>query len=105
MIDRRTFVGAGLAREGIGGPHVGLGQIWPMSLILRALSTGDAATIRACFKMLRNSDAGTGFIHEAVDQDDPARFTRDWFAWANGLFGELIVHLVRTRPQLPAEPL
>lgn len=105
MIDRRTFVGAGLALEGIGGPHIGLGRIGPMSLILRALSTGDAATIRVCLKMLRDSDAGTGFIHEAVDEDDPARFTRNWFAWANGLFGELIVHLARTRPQLLAEPL
>jgi hypothetical protein len=105
MIDRRTFVGAGLALEAIGGPHVGLGRIWLMSLILCALSTGDAATIRACLKMLRDSDAGRGFIHKAVDQDDPARFTRDWFAWANGLFGELIVHLARTRPQRLAEPL
>lgn len=95
----------GRALEGIGGPHVGLGQVWPMSLIMRALSTGDAATIRACLKMLRDSDAGTGFIHEAVDQDDPAKFTRDWFAWANGLFGELIVHLADTRPQLLSEPL
>jgi meiotically up-regulated gene 157 (Mug157) protein len=95
----------GRAIEGIGGPHVGLGQVWPMSLILRALSSGDAATIRACLKMLRDSDSGTGFIHEAVDQDDPARFTRDWFAWANGLFGELIVHLAATRPAILGEAL
>lgn len=95
----------GRAVEGIGGPHVGLGQVWPMSLVMRALSSSDGATIRQCLRMVRDSDAGTGFIHEAVDQDDPAKFTRDWFAWANGLFGELIVHLADTRPQLLSEAL
>lgn len=96
---------SGVAGEGIGGPHVGAGQIWPMSLIIRALSSSDAATIRACLKMLRDSDGGTGFIHEAFDRNDPVKFTRDWFAWANGLFGELIVHLADTRPALLSEPL
>ncbi|WP_206433052.1 glycoside hydrolase family 125 protein [Sphingomonas sp. S-NIH.Pt15_0812] len=90
----------GRAGEGIGGPHVGLRWIWPMSLIVRALSATDDATIRACLRTLRDTDAGTGFIHEAFDQDDPAKFTRHWFAWANGLFGELIVTLARTRPHL-----
>jgi len=90
----------GTAGEGIGGPHVGLRQIWPMSLIVRGLSSDDPATIRACLKTLRDTDAGTGFMHETFDQDDPAKFTRSWFAWANGLFGELIVRVANTRPAL-----
>ncbi|WP_242137825.1 glycoside hydrolase family 125 protein [Sphingomonas sp. TREG-RG-20F-R18-01] len=95
----------GKAGEGIGGPHVGLRQIWPMSLIVRALSSDDPATIRACLKTLRDTDAGTGFMHETFDQDDPAQFTRSWFAWANGLFGELIVRIAHTRPALLEAPL
>ncbi len=98
--DANPYFFKGTAGEGIGGPHVGLGQIWPMSLTIRALSSSDDATIRACLKTLRDTDGGTGFIHESFDQDDPAKFTRAWFAWANGLFGELIVHLARTRPAL-----
>jgi meiotically up-regulated gene 157 (Mug157) protein len=90
----------GKAGEGIGGPHVGLRQIWPMSLIVRGLSSDDPATIRACLKTLRDTEAGTGFMHETFDQDDPAQFTRSWFAWANGLFGELIVRVANTRPAL-----
>ena len=39
-------------------------------------------------------------MHEAFDQDDPTHFTRAWFAWANTLFGELIVQLAAQRPEL-----
>jgi meiotically up-regulated gene 157 (Mug157) protein len=55
--------------------------------------------------MLRDTDADTGFMHEAFDKDDPTKFTRSWFAWTNGLFGELLVHLADTRPALLAAPL
>jgi meiotically up-regulated gene 157 (Mug157) protein len=39
-------------------------------------------------------------MHEAFDQDDPAKFTRPWFAWANSLFGELIAGLADHHPEL-----
>jgi meiotically up-regulated gene 157 (Mug157) protein len=103
--DANPYFFKGSKTEGIGGPHVGLGQIWPMSLVVRALSGADDATVRACLRMLRDTEANTGFIHEAFDKDDPAKFTRSWFAWANGLFGELIVQLANTRPTLLASAL
>ena len=103
--DANPWFFRGRAGEGIGGPHVGLGQIWPMSLIVRALSATDDATIRAALRTLKTTHAGTGFMHEAFDKDDPAHFTRPWFAWANGLFGELILHLAATRPALLAGAL
>ncbi|MBB6242740.1 meiotically up-regulated gene 157 (Mug157) protein [Rhodanobacter sp. MP1X3] len=46
--------------------------------------------------------AGIGFMHESFDQDDPSHYTRPWFAWANSLFGELILKLARERPRLLA---
>ena len=98
--DANPWFFTGKAGEGIGGPHVGAGQIWPMSLIVRALTATDDATIRTALRTLRDTDGGTGFIHESFDRDDPATFTRAWFAWANGLFGELIVHLAQTRPAI-----
>jgi hypothetical protein len=90
----------GKAAEGIGGPHIGEGQVWPMSLIVRALSSNDDAVIAKCLATLKATHAGTGFMHEAFDKDNPAKFTRDWFAWANGLFGELILQVAKTRPHL-----
>ena len=46
--------------------------------------------------LLMKTDAGTGFIHESFHKDDSKNFTREWFAWQNSLFGELIVNLVNS---------
>jgi meiotically up-regulated gene 157 (Mug157) protein len=90
----------GKAAEGIGGPHIGLRQIWPLSITMRALTSSDDREITMCLKWLRDTTAGTEFMHESFDQDDPTKFTRAWFAWANSLFGELILNLAQTRPAL-----
>jgi len=84
----------GKAAEGIGGPHVGYDMVWPMSIIMKAMTSTDDKEIGWCVKTLRNTDADTGFMHETFHKDDPANFTRSWFAWANTLFGELILKLV-----------
>ncbi|NYT41473.1 glycoside hydrolase family 125 protein [Sphingomonas sp. R-74633] len=96
------FFFKGTASEGIGGPHVGLDMIWPMSLIMHALNADDDATIRRCLTQLKASEAGTGFMHESFHKDDPTNFTRPWFAWANGLFGELMLDLAARKPHLLA---
>jgi uncharacterized protein len=90
----------GSAAEGIGGPHVGADMIWPMSIIMRALTSSDDDEIRKCLHMIKSTHAGTGFMHEAFNKDNPANFTRPWFAWSNSLFGELIVKLSQERPAL-----
>ncbi len=97
---RNPYFFSGSAGQGIGGPHQGLRMIWPMSIIMRALTSEDAGEIRQCLHWLASTDAGTGFMHEAFDQDNPKHFTRAWFAWANTLFGELIVKLAESHPQL-----
>ena len=95
----------GSAAEGIGGPHVGLGYIWPMSILFRAFSsTSDTETLQ-CLRWLRNSTADTHFMHESFWKDDPARYTRPWFAWANTLFGELILRLADRNPKLLQQSL
>ena len=83
----------GKAAEGIGGPHIGFDYVWPMSLIMRATTSKDEAEIRYCIETLRDTDGGTGLMHESFHKDDGAKYTRSWFAWANTLFGELIVKL------------
>lgn len=90
----------GTSAEGVGGPHVGLDMIWPMSIIMRALTSSEENEIRQCLRWLTSTDAETGFMHEAFNKNNPADFTRPWFAWANSLFGELIVRLSQEHPKV-----
>jgi len=87
---------------GVGGPHLGPDTIWPMSLIMYALTSASEAEAASCLATLKAAHAGTGFMHEAFHKDDPARYTRSWFAWANTLFGELILQTAQRYPNVLA---
>ena len=90
----------GKAAEGSGSPHSGKESIWPMGIILRALTSQDEQEVLLCLHMLKATHAGTGFMHEAFNKDNPADFSRKWFAWANTLFGELIIKVHKDYPAL-----
>jgi meiotically up-regulated gene 157 (Mug157) protein len=92
--DSNPYFFKGKAGEGIGGPHCGYDMVWPMSIMMKAFTSQDDNEIKACITMLMQTDAGTGFMHESFHKDDAKRFTREWFAWQNTLFGELIIKLV-----------
>ena len=96
---------AGQSAEGVGSPHSSGTKgdhpmIWPMAIIARAMTSNDDAEIRQCLAMLKATHAGTGFMHESFEPNRPAHFTRPWFAWANTLFGELILKLHNERPSV-----
>ena len=96
------FFFRGTAAEGIGGPHVGMDMVWPMSITMRGLTSKDDQEIRESIKALKATHAGTGFMHETFHKDDPSNFTRSWFAWANTLFGEFLWKTYQERPDLLA---
>jgi len=100
LSDDNPYFFRGTAAEGIGGPHVGLDMIWPLAIIMRGLTASDEAEIANCLQTLIRTHAGTGFMHESFHKDDPAKFTRSWFAWANTLFGELVLKVYRERPEV-----
>merc|ERR1712228_537534 len=64
----------GLNGSGIGSPHTKTNWIWPMSIILQAMTSND--------------------------DDETMQYTRKWFAWCNNLFGDLILQLIEQRPWL-----
>ncbi len=103
--ENNPYFFAGKAGEGIGGPHVGLDHPWPMSIIIKALTSNDPKEIRDCLRMLRDTTGGTNRMHESFNKDDASDFTRPWFAWANTLFGELIVKTAAEHPEILAQPL
>ena len=100
LSDDNPYYFKGKAGEGQGGPHAGLDTIWPMGIILRAMTSDDENEIKACVRLLKHTHAGTGFMHETFHKDDANNFSRSWFAWANTLFGELIVKIYNERPEL-----
>ncbi len=82
--------------EGVGSPHTGMLRIWPMSIIMRALTSSDQTEKDNALQMLvAIAQAPTGsnknVMHESVAVQDPSMLTRDWFAWANSMFGELVM--------------
>ena len=89
----------GTAGAGVGGPHVGEEMIWPLSIIMQAMTSDDEKEIRSCLQILKKTHAGTGFMHESFHKDNPEKYTRSWFAWANTLFGELVLKIVKIFPR------
>ena len=102
LSDSNPFYFKGTAAEGIGGPHVGRDMIWPMAIIMKALTSNNDTEIKSCIETLRKTHGDTGFMHESFHKDDPKNFTRKWFAWANTLFGELLWKTYRERKHLLA---
>ncbi len=103
--DNNPYFFKGKAGEGVGGPHIGLDFIWPMSIIMKALTSNNPDEIKACLKQLRDTDGDTGFMHEAFHADDASNFTRSWFAWVNTLFGELVLKTSQEHPQILSNSL
>lgn len=81
----------GSCLTGIGSPHTKPDHVWPMSLIVQALTSNDEGEIRFVLEMILNSDAETGYVHESIHMDEPEIYTRPWFAWVNSLFSEMVM--------------
>ncbi len=94
------FFFKGKFAEGTGSPHAGMDMVWPLGIITRALTSKEDREIQDAVRMLIATHAGTGFIHESFHKDDPSKFTRKWFAWANTLFGEFLWETFKNKPHL-----
>lgn len=81
---------SGKAARGIGSPHTPPRYIWHIGLSMQILTSTDPAEKRECLDMIARTHAGTNFMHEGFDVDNPENFTRPWFAWANTLFAQML---------------
>lgn len=80
--------------KGIGSYHTAQmdpNRAWPMAVIMQALTAGDESEISRMLTYLNTLDAGSHFMHEGVNVNNPSQYSRSWFAWANTLFGELVM--------------
>lgn len=92
----------GLSFEGIGGPHIGINNAWPMSLLVGMRTTDDDDEILRSLKFVMSNTATLALMHESVNVNSLGGhdFTRSWFAWCNSEFGKTILHLAKHKPHL-----
>ena len=84
---------AGAQAQGVGSPHTPNGYIWPIALCVQGMTTSDIDEQARLLDALMHTHADCFCMHESFDPADPAKFTREWFAWANSMFGEFVYRL------------
>ena len=80
--------------------------MWPIAKSVEGLTSTHIDEKQAILELLLATTGGTGYMHEGIDCNDPAAFTREWFSWSNAMFCELALDVAGiSRPALVAEPL
>ena len=97
LSEANPYFFVGKYARGVGSPHTPPGYIWPISLCIQGLSSVELDEMDMLITMLESTDAGTGFMHEGFNPNAPEEYTRPWFAWANSLFAEFVLHWVENR--------
>lgn len=86
---RNPWFFEGSEARGVGSPHTGKDRIWPMSLIMEALTTESTQQRTTLIQTLMDT-SNNGILHESFHKDNHSNITREWFAWPNALFAELV---------------
>jgi len=76
--------------SGVGSPHTKHGYVWHIALTMQALTASTREEQIELIDKIIATDAGCGCMHESFDPNDPSKFSRSWFAWANSIFSELV---------------
>ncbi len=87
--------------SGVGSPHTPAGNVWHIGLIMQGLTSTAFSEKDEILGMLMETTADTGFMHESFHPDLPSDFTREWFAWANSLFGQFVAEWLESRTEQP----
>lgn len=91
----------GTFASGVGGPHTGQNMVWPMSLLMQIQTSTSELEIVNLIDVLKRMAKTTGYLMcESFDVNNPRRFTRPWFSWANGLAGSTILRVIKEFPYL-----
>jgi meiotically up-regulated gene 157 (Mug157) protein len=97
LSSRNPYYYVGRFARGVGSPHTPRGNVWPLALVMQALTSRDRTEIDQTLQFIAASDVGDHRLHESFNANWPESFTRDDFAWPNALYAEL-VHSGRAKP-------
>ncbi len=82
---------SGKYAAGIGSPHTREDYVWHLSMGVQGLTAAGDQEKRHYIECMAATDGGTGWMHESLHVNDPAKFTRESFLWANAIFAELVM--------------
>jgi meiotically up-regulated gene 157 (Mug157) protein len=88
----------GTAATGVGSPHTPKGSVWPLAIAMEGLTATDARDRYRALDILEATTAGTNQLHESFDVNDPMRFTRPWFSWADMTYVDLALATIGMSP-------
>ena len=92
LSEANPYYYSGKCLHGIGSPHTPVSYVWDIALAVEGLTTNDSEEKLRLIRTMARNDAGTKLMHEGIHVDDPTRFTRPWFSWANSMFCELVMN-------------
>lgn len=104
LSDRNPYYFRGRYASGIGSPHTPHGYVWPLALVMQALTSTDSAEVARVMRYIAASTAGAKRLHESFDPNAPSQFTRADFAWPNALYAELVANSDGLQPAAPSQP-
>ncbi|RED51785.1 glycoside hydrolase family 125 protein [Cohnella lupini] len=87
----------GSATSGIGSPHTPSGYIWHIALAMQGLTAQSPEEKARLLDLLERTDGDKGMMHEGFDANDPNKYTREWFSWANMMYCELVLDVCGIR--------
>jgi meiotically up-regulated gene 157 (Mug157) protein len=91
LSEQNPYYFSGSKAFGIGSQHTPENYVWPISIAMSAMTSGDSKVQLAALEMLENNDAGTGYMHESFDVNDDSSFTREWFSWSDMTYVDLVL--------------
>lgn len=92
---------SGKVARGIGSEHTPKGYVWPLAMVMQALTSNSKPEISKVVSELLACDPGDHLLHESFDPNTPKKYTRPDFGWPNALFAELIMQKMLGKQPLP----
>lgn len=78
--------------KGLGSPHTPKDYIWHIALAIQGLTQADKAEKARLLNNMVATTNGTNMMHEGFNVNDPSKYTREWFSWANMMYCELFLN-------------
>lgn len=91
LSEKNPYYYEGNYLKGIGSEHTPKEYVWPIALAIQGLTTNKKAEKIEMLNKLVETEAGTNYMHEGINVNNPNEYTREWFSWANMMFCELLL--------------